>query len=161
LQVTGLFGKVRLYGAVAWGLGALLMGIFNSFFGWTGNTIFYTGTSLTAILLSMRVLSVDPPKDRKQVVSKEVLPYLTTWRSISFFSEVLVAGIAQGFVERFLFIYLIDELGASTALCGGTVLLTVLFEIPIFHYYDKIESTIGRGGVLIIAYICYVVRVFG
>ena len=67
----------------------------------------------------------------------------------------------QGFVERFLFIYLIDELGASTALCGGTVLLTVLFEIPIFHYYDKIETSIGRGGVLTIAYICYVVRVFG
>ena len=95
VQVTGIFGKVRLYGAVAWGLGALFMGIFNSFFGWTGNTIFYTGTSLTAVLLSMRVLSVDPPKDRKEVVSKEVLPYLMTWRSISFFGEVLVAGIAQ------------------------------------------------------------------
>jgi hypothetical protein len=67
----------------------------------------------------------------------------------------------QGFVERFLFIYLIDELGASTLLCGGTVLLTVLFEIPIFHYYDKIERTIGRGGVLTVAYICYVIRVFG
>jgi hypothetical protein len=67
-QITGVFGKVRLYGAVAWGLGALFMGIFNSFFGWTGNTIFYVGTSLTAVLLSMRVLSVDPPKERKKVI---------------------------------------------------------------------------------------------
>jgi hypothetical protein len=29
------------------------------------------------------------------VVSKEILPYITTWRSMGFFAEVLVMGIAQ------------------------------------------------------------------
>ena len=63
-------------------------------------------------------------------------------------------------VERLLFIYLRDDLGASNFLCGLTVTVTVIFELPIFMYADQLLKLFGHHGMFLIAMVAHTVRVF-
>ena len=51
-------------------------------------------------------------------------------------------GIAV--VERLLFVFLQTELNASTTLCGGTVGVSVLFELPVFYWGKRILRWAGH-----------------
>ena len=66
-----------------------------------------------------------------------------------------------GVVERLLFVYLQRDLQASTFLCGLTVLVTVVFELPIFTYTDWLLTTLGKDIMFIVAMLAYVVRALG
>jgi Na+/melibiose symporter-like transporter len=75
--------------------------------------------------------------------------------------EVAVIGMGIGVVERLLFVYLQRDLQASTFLCGLTVLVTVVFELPIFTYTDWLLTTLGKDIMFIVAMLAYVVRALG
>lgn len=75
--------------------------------------------------------------------------------------EVIVIGAGCSVVESFLFVYLQNELDASTRLCGMTVGVTVLIEIPIFQYSKQMLEKVGHDALFAIAILAYVVRVFG
>jgi MFS family permease len=75
--------------------------------------------------------------------------------------EVSVIGCGMALVESFLFVYLQNDLGATTRLCGWTVGVTVLCEIPIFYYSKMWLRTIGHDGLFVIALIAYSTRVYG
>ena len=64
-------------------------------------------------------------------------------------------------VETFLFVFLQDDLGSSTTLCGYTVGVTVLFEIPIFHNSKYLLKEWGHDLLFVISMLAYSVRVFG
>jgi hypothetical protein len=49
-----------------------------------------------------------------------------------FLLEVIIVGIGMGTVERLLFLYMVDDLQAFTLLCGASVGVNVLLELPIF-----------------------------
>lgn len=55
-------------------------------------------------------------------------------RMISFLFEMWCVGAFFTVVEKFLFVYVLRELGGSQSLCGYSVAVTVLFELPLFHY---------------------------
>lgn len=78
-----------------------------------------------------------------------------------FFFEMAIFGSGMAVVERLLFVYLQDDLGASTTLCGLTVGVTVVFEIPIFYYGDWLMQKLHHDGMFLVAMICYIFRVFG
>jgi len=63
-------------------------------------------------------------------------------------------------VEDFLFLYLVNDLGASQLLCGITITITVIFELPVFHYSSKLLNKIGVSGMIIIAQVSHITRVF-
>ena len=75
--------------------------------------------------------------------------------------EVAVIGAGIGVVERLLFVFLQRDLQASTFLCGLTVLVTVVFELPIFTYGDWLLTTLGKDVMFIVAMFAYVVRALG
>ena len=50
---------------------------------------------------------------------------------------------------------------ASTFLCGLTILITIIPEVPVFYYASSILSYLGESGSLIVAYLCYIFRVYG
>ena len=57
-------------------------------------------------------------------------------------------------VERLLFLYLVNDLQASTFLCGLSVFVNVLFELPIFWYASKFMALLGHDGLMIVAMFC-------
>jgi MFS family permease len=82
-------------------------------------------------------------------------------RVLFFFVEVVVMGAAMATVERLLFLYLVNDLYASTLLCGLSVGVNVLFELPIFWYASSILNYLGSDGMFLLSMTCFVVRVFG
>lgn len=58
-------------------------------------------------------------------------------RNIFFFVEMMCLGIATTVVEKFIFVFVIDELGGSQSLCGFSVAVTVIFELPLFHFGEQ------------------------
>ena len=82
-------------------------------------------------------------------------------RTFIFLLEVIAMGAGMATVERLLFLYMVNDLEASTLLCGLSVGVNVLFELPIFWYASKLMKTFGHDGLFIFSMACFVVRVYG
>ena len=78
-----------------------------------------------------------------------------------FLLEVIVMGAGMATVERLLFLYMVNDLQSSTFLCGLSVGVNVIFEIPIFWYATDIVGYLGLDGMQLLSMICFAVRVFG
>jgi hypothetical protein len=75
------------------------------------------------------------------------------------FAFVLLAA-GQVIVDNLIFLYF-EWLGSTYVVMGMTVVLTVAFEIPLFHVASKLLETFGANALLQMAMICYMVRVLG
>ena len=58
------------------------------------------------------------------------------------------------------FLFFVNDLHASNTLCGASVLVTVLFEIPLFRYSEHVMSMFSVHALLVIAMFSYCTRVF-
>jgi len=83
-----------------------------------------------------------------------------TMYGASFLFAVVCLSSGMSVVESLVFIFF-EFLGGSNTLCGITVALTVLFEIPIFHVAPKLLRRLGSGSLLLVAGCSYIVRVVG
>lgn len=82
-------------------------------------------------------------------------------RVLFFFVEVIIMGAAMATVERLLFLYMVNDLYSSTLLCGLSVGVNVVFELPIFWYASSILQYLGSDGMFLLSMTCFVIRVFG
>lgn len=63
-------------------------------------------------------------------------------------------------VENLIFLYF-ELLGGTYTMCGITVAVTVVFEIPIFHVAPSLLRRFGTGTMQLVACVAFVVRVIG
>jgi hypothetical protein len=89
------------------------------------------------------------------------LAFCTDARITWFLMEVVVMGAGMATVERLLFLYMVNDLHSSTLLCGLSVGVNVLFELPIFWFSDWILSRFSHDVMYILAMIFFVVRMYG
>lgn len=82
-------------------------------------------------------------------------------RVIFFLIEITIMGAAMATVERLLFLYMVNDLKSSTFLCGLSVGVNVLFELPIFWYASSILNALGSDGMFLLSMTCFVIRVYG
>lgn len=66
-------------------------------------------------------------------------------------------GAGFSMVEGLLFI-LLQEMNASSLLCGFSVVVTVVFELPIFHYAKPILEQLGTRNMVLLGQAAWVVR---
>jgi len=64
-------------------------------------------------------------------------------------------------VENLLFLFFKDDLHASYTVCGLSVVVTVIFEIPLFAFAPKLLKQIGAVNLLTIATMSFAVRAIG
>lgn len=79
---------------------------------------------------------------------------------VAFMLAVFCLSIGTAVVESLVFLYF-EVLGSSFTLCSVSVLLTVLFEIPIFHIAPNLLQKYGTTKLLLTACFCYITRVIG
>lgn len=81
--------------------------------------------------------------------------------NISYIIAIFALYIGMSVVENLIFLYF-EFLGGSNTLCGLTVAVTVLFELPIFHYAPDILKWM-QSPIWMFQWGClaYVVRVVG
>lgn len=124
----------------------------------TGNDIDDAQLQVEPVEMGPQVETIAQPPDGR-VMDMIMLAFQP--RIFIFLLEVVVMGAAMATVERLLFLYMVNDLQASTFLCGLSVGVNVLFELPIFWWATPIMSIIGHDGMFILAMSCFVVRVYG
>lgn len=81
--------------------------------------------------------------------------------TLLFFNLVFWLGVGMSVIENLLFIFFRDDLKASYSLCGLSVVITVIFEVPLFAISDSMIHAIGAPCLMVIGAISYVIRVAG
>lgn len=85
---------------------------------------------------------------------------IQTYSKIGFLSSLIALNIGTSVVENLIFLYF-ENIGTSYTICGVSVLVTVLFEIPVFYFAPKILDRVGPEMMQKIACLAYIVRVLG
>lgn len=78
-----------------------------------------------------------------------------------FFNLMFWLSVGMGAVESLIFLYFRDDLHASYTLCGLTVVITVLFEIPLFALAPTMLRRLGYYQLSIIGASGYIFRALG
>uniref|UniRef100_A0A7S1VKB2 Major facilitator superfamily associated domain-containing protein n=1 Tax=Grammatophora oceanica TaxID=210454 RepID=A0A7S1VKB2_9STRA len=171
----GLYGSIRRWAAVSWGVGAVIMGHLTDAYGFNVNFYLFGGVSAALLLFitwgfPVRIKSEQESYDRRSAGDTEesqgprpeelrkalLRPAILFW-----LVEVAIVGAAMATVETFLFVYLQNELNASTALCGYTVGITVIFELPLFAFSKLVLEKAGHDVLFLAALFAYFLRAFG
>ncbi|XP_076359183.1 major facilitator superfamily domain-containing protein 6-like isoform X2 [Tachypleus tridentatus] len=79
---------------------------------------------------------------------------------VVFLGVVLFLGMVWGFIESFLFWYLLD-LGSSKYLLGLTLTTGAIIGLPFLHNYSGLVKKIGKVNILIFAFLIYCIRCIG
>lgn len=162
-----LYGRYRMWSSISWGLGAVLMGYITDHYGFEPNFIIYAAL---AVLTMFLIAGWIPEPDDKEVSSDrddtgklcDLVRLMVRPRVVIFLLEIVIMGAGMATVERLLFLYLVNDLGSSTLLCGLSVGVNVLFELPIFWYAEPLTAVLGgHDGMIALSLLCFVVRVFG
>ncbi|KAG7368981.1 major facilitator superfamily MFS_1 protein [Nitzschia inconspicua] len=179
-----LYGRYRLYASLSWGLGSIVMGWVTDHYGFEFNFIMFG--VLSAMMIALVVTKIPDtsaqyedsndemneasdnnihhqPQQQGSASGKimDLVCLALRPRVTVFLMEVLVMGAAMATVERLLFLYMVNDLDASTLLCGLSVGVNVFFELPIFWYASSIMKFLGRDVMFLLSMICFVVRVYG
>lgn len=178
LEDRKMFGQERLYGAVSWAIMHLLLGVLIDMY---GRMVQHVLIVFAAILNIAVLFAIGIPASKTYVVQDgsqakkapglaaladrsalRVLlqAYLSSRHIMGFFVYTVGLGYGMTIVENLVFL-LFRELDASYFLCGVSVVVTVVFEIPLFHRSKWLLEKLGVPTLLTIAGLCYSFRVVG
>ena len=175
----GMYGSIRIWNSLSWGLGCVAMGILTDTVGFEANFILYGAMMTTMILVTAwgfpaktkaeearyeemqrkSLESANPASSRPQLAL--LFKALCHVNVIFWLVQVAVIGAGMALVDSFLFVFLQNNLSATTSLCGYTVGVTVLFCLPIFHWSQFLLQRVGHDLLFIIAMVAYSTRVIG
>eukprot|EP00760_Papus_ankaliazontas_P026889 PhM_4_TR3084/c1_g1_i2/m.53790 len=171
----GSYGKIRLWTAVAFGVGSFVMGLVADATNdtWTWNFVLFGVFGCVFVAMtSWWVPDVAPAiqqraqgQEQQSQSTQSSLPHLlhllfTSKAFVCVFLESTLFGAANGVLERLLFVFLKVDLAASTFLCGAVVLVGVALELPVFWCEAAIRKRISTDGMALIGTGVYIVRVF-
>jgi MFS transporter, PPP family, 3-phenylpropionic acid transporter len=124
------YGKLRFWGAVGWGIGALTAGLLADRFGliWSfaGYLILSLGTGLTTLGLPAGQMQV-----HRGVFATDLRRLFRDRRWRMFLLVILVGTLYQAVSMHYLFIYF-DALGIRKSLMGLALVFATLGELPIW-----------------------------
>lgn len=174
---TAAYGKCRLWGAVSWAITNLALGALMDSYGST-HVMLLSSTITTIFFIALVLLVVPSPRPiqaekhvnntEAEVEAEEEEGTFTTFLralirspySLAFFFVTFCQGGGSALVEGMVFLYFREHLQASNFLCGVSVVVTVLFEIPLFAVSTTALKKVGVDALLVISMVCYIVRVF-
>ena len=161
-RAASAYGRLRLWGSLGWGGGALLMGYVNTNCGFGPNFVVFGACNFALVV----ALAVAVPNDARRAAAAKPSG-AALWRVVTsapllfFLLEIFVFGMAIGVVERLLFLYVIDDLGGDTTLCGLIVFVSSVCNIPVFQNAGYLLERLGHDRLMMVSQLCYCTRVAG
>ncbi len=149
------YGKVRLWGAVGWGVLAPLSGFLVD---WGGLQWAFYGSAV--LFLGLLIVSQMTPIQRVDIQQKfwsGVRNLLSSWQVILFFGVMLVGGLGLSSVHHYLFLYL-DHLGASPKMMGFALTIATISELGVMFFSDRILKRWQARGFILIGLLFTVLR---
>jgi len=150
-----LWGRGRVWGAVGWGLMHLLIGPIMDAVGFSVLFVCFVIFNCVLYLVTRSSVPEACGEVRREVSTSAVMDIFL--RNRTFFVNIAAIGAGFSMVEGMLFL-LLQELDASTLLCGLSVVVTVIFELPIFHYAKPIMARLGTRRMILLGQFAWVVR---
>jgi Na+/melibiose symporter-like transporter len=117
-------------------------------------------TVLTETDENIALKDLQSENHEKQSMISLLRMMLISWFGVAFIIAMVSLSSGQALVENLIFLFF-EVLGSSYSLMGATVVLTVVFEIPIFHVAPTLLQRYGSGLMLLTASASYIVRVIG
>ncbi|KAJ9448471.1 hypothetical protein DIPPA_64950 [Diplonema papillatum] len=165
------YGKQRLWACVAWGTGSLFVGV--TIDGHGLQSVFYL--TYLAIFVEIILVIVWLPRDLKlskaEPPPEAAKPPLHSAalsneaksqnvRQLAFFLvNILFFSIINAIPDQVLFLHM-ERVGASRTLQGAANAASVIFEIPVFYYADRLLHRFGVKGMCIRAQMFCGLRMF-
>ncbi|KAK2080350.1 hypothetical protein QBZ16_000203 [Prototheca wickerhamii] len=179
----GEYGRVRLFGALGWGLAAAAGGLALSHLGWTPVFVAYAALMAALLWPSLAISFEDlthrerdvedtaalvaqgipvghlaaADKDAAESRPSTGLDLVRDPAVLLFLATVTVMGYAVGTIESFLFL-LLDELGGPPLLAGLTLTLTCTAEPIVFYFAGALLRALGTTGSLHVIFAAFSVR---
>ena len=151
----GQYGRQRIWGAVGWGLAALLIGYMIEINGLHWAFLGYSGIMLIGLLvvqkISFQQVNAQVPFWRGARTLLSNRPWLL------FLFLVFAGGAGQAVIHNFLFLYM-NNLGASKTIMGLSLTVATISELPIFFFSDKLLARWSAKHLFIFGTVMYVVR---
>ncbi len=111
-------------------------------------------TAITLVILKIEIAS--PPKN----LIKNFKPLLKSWQIWILLIVIFILGTCWGFVESFLFWYLLD-LNSPKYLLGLTLTVGAFVGLPFLHKSEWFVEKAGHCNLMILALIFYLIRFGG
>ncbi len=168
LEDKSTYGKVRLWGALTYGLGNLFVGYLIQTYG-NFDPVFLG--SIIGLLFSVPMIywvlpesAGDLKKKSPSHVSLEAIKtiLLGSPSRMVFYLICIAIGASMSLVESLLFVAMERSMKGSTPVIAGlSVLVSVLFELPIFHMAPKLLKKYGTKSMIIVASLGWIIRATG
>ncbi|HBS46993.1 MAG TPA: MFS transporter [Paenibacillus sp.] len=123
------YGSIRTYGALGYGVMALLTGYVMSYFGSQGMALLFVAISLTSFLVSW--FMPDAPVTGKPVTLDSLKHFLSNKETLLFLVLIFISSVPARMNDTFLGVY-IRELGGSPELVGQSFFIAAMSEIIVF-----------------------------
>lgn len=150
------YGRIRLWGALGWGIAAPLVGLAAQRGGLLWPFVGYIVIMLVGIGVSFRLplsrarLSVPFRHGAKAILRNP------RWGLFLF--VVFASGVGLASTNVFLFLYM-AHLGASKTLMGIALTSATISELPFFFFTNRLIARWGARGLLIFGMGVYIIRV--
>ncbi len=147
------YGKLRVWGAIGWGLVAVIAGwlIERSGLSWAfyGYMVLMSAGLLVAWKLTVSQAGIGS----KFWLGLRSLFSNPSW--LLFLFMVFVFGIGSAVIQNYLFLYM-NDLDASKTLMGLSLMFATLSELPVLYYSDRLLNRFGDTGMIIFS-MCFLV----
>ncbi|MDH6368339.1 PPP family 3-phenylpropionic acid transporter [Paenibacillus sp. PastF-3] len=123
------YGSIRTYGALGYGVMALLTGYVMSYFGSQGMALLFVAISLISFVVSW--FMPDAPVTGKPVTLDSLKHFLSNKETLLFLVLIFISSVPARMNDTFLGVY-IRELGGSPELVGQSFFIAAMSEIIVF-----------------------------
>lgn len=149
------YGKIRVGGTIGWGIMVLMAGYLIDHLGFGLPVIFYIHIIFNLVfLVNIAIMPKTHPRavDKQQVSVKKVLEMLKQPGFLLFLLVIILWGIGESSISAFLFLH-IKHLGGSSTLMGFALTVSLIGEILVFTFGDKIQARLNPFKMVLLAFI--------
>ncbi|AIQ46896.1 MFS transporter [Paenibacillus sp. FSL R7-0273] len=123
------YGSIRTYGALGYGIMALLTGYVLNSFGAHGLGLLFAGSCIAGFAISWRI--PDAPVSGKPVTLGSLKQFLKNKETLLFLLLIFICSVPARMNDTFLGVHIL-ELGGGSALVGQSFFLAAISEIVVF-----------------------------
>lgn len=143
---TDQYGKVRLWGAMGWGVAAVFGGWLIERLGLSWAFYGYMILMGMGLLVVWKLTVSQAGIGSKFWSGLRVLFSNPAW--VLFLFTVVVFGIGSAVIQNFLFLYM-NDLNASKILMGLSLMIATISELPVLYFSDRLLARFGIPGMMI------------
>jgi MFS family permease len=151
-----LYGKLRLWGAVGFGITALAGGALIDRFGFQSALVIFVMLMLVTALVSTRLPA---PQLTTPPLVRDLGHMLTNSRWMIFLAALFLVGACSAILNSFFVLYM-TSLGASAGMFGLAIAVAGVSELPVFLLAPRIVRRGNASLLLLIAFGAYALRAF-